>query len=309
MRRLNLDQLQTFIVVAETGNFSEAGRKLNLTQSAVSQQIKELESRLGIRVLDRLGKRAHLTAAGEELRQHARRLLQQSDLALEAMQGYRDGGWRRVRVATSATLAAHILPPLLLDLRRRYPRLETTVVAGSAREVLRRVMNNEADLAYINGPVPTSDSVLAVDVICRSSLMGFWPRTFGSAPKVVRAQDLVDKPFIYYVPGNATHELVHKWFHQSDCKPAASMEFDSGLSILALVDAGLGVSILPSEVLRAAAILSNVIVRPIEPSIPTQLYVAIHKDKVRHEALRVVHTALLAARIGQGKSFHRSKRS
>ena len=309
MRRLNLDQLQTFIVVAETGNFSEAGRKLNLTQSAVSQQIKELESRLGIRVLDRLGKRAHLTAAGEELRQHARRLLQQSDLALEAMQGYRDGGWGRVRVATSATLAAHILPPLLLDLRRRYPRLETTVVAGSAREVLRRVMNNEADLAYINGPVPTSDSVLAVDVICRSSLMGFWPRTFGSAPKVVRAQDLVDKPFIYYAPGNVTHELVHKWFRQSDCKPAASMEFDSGLSILALVDAGLGVSILPSEVLRAAAILSNVIVRPIEPSIPTQLYVAIHKDKVRHEALRVVHTALLAARIGQGKPSKRSKHS
>jgi DNA-binding transcriptional LysR family regulator len=75
MRRLNLDQLQTFLAVAETGSFSEAGRRLNFTQSAVSQQIKELEARLGTRILDRLGKKAHPTA-GEELLEHARRLIQ-----------------------------------------------------------------------------------------------------------------------------------------------------------------------------------------------------------------------------------------
>ena len=73
MRRLNLDQLQSFLAVAETGSFSEAGRRLNLTQSAVSQQIKELEARLGTRILDRLGKKAHPTPAGEELLEHARR--------------------------------------------------------------------------------------------------------------------------------------------------------------------------------------------------------------------------------------------
>ena len=114
MRRLNLDQLQSFLVVAETGSFSEAGRRLNLTQSAVSQQIKELEARLGTRILDRLGKKAHPTPAGEDLLEHARRLIQQSDLVVEAMRTHRDGGWGRVRLATSATLAAYVLPPVLL---------------------------------------------------------------------------------------------------------------------------------------------------------------------------------------------------
>ena len=61
--------------------------------------------------------------------------------------------------------------------------------------------------------------------------------------------------------------------------------------------------------MRPAGLLGNVIVRPIEPSIPTQLYVAIHKDKLRHEALRVVHAALLAVRISHGKLSKRSKRS
>ena len=173
MRRLNLDQLQSFLVVAETGSFSEAGRRLNLTQSAVSQQIKELEGRLGARILDRLGKRAHPTAAGEELREHARRLISQSDLVLEAMRSHRDGGWGRVRVATSATLAAYVLPEILSGLRQRYPRLEVAVTAGSAGKVLRRVADNEADLAFVNTPGPVTDPALSVHVASASSLLAF----------------------------------------------------------------------------------------------------------------------------------------
>jgi DNA-binding transcriptional LysR family regulator len=308
MRRLNLDQLRTFLAVAKTGNFSEAGRQLNLTQSAVSQQIKELESHLGIRVLDRLGKRAHPTAAGEELREHAGRLLQQSDHLMEAMRIRRDGGWGRVRLLASATLAAYVLPPLLLALRKRHPRLEVSVAAGTVRQVLRSVVDNEADLAFVNAPAPLVDPALAIDVACESSFMAFWPRAFGPAPQVVRPEHLTDKPFIFYTPGNLSYELVQTWFQRSGCQPATSMESWSGLSIVPLVDAGLGVSILPREVATATTVLNNVIVRPIDPGIPTRLCVAIHKDKPRHKALRVVHAALLATRLDERKPPKRSKR-
>ena len=238
MRSLNLDQLRTFLVVAETGSFSEAGRRLNLTQSAVSQQVKELEARLGVRVLDRLGKTAHPTAAGEDLRRHARNLLQQADLVTEAMRTHRDGGWARVRVATSATLAAYVLPSLLLDLRKRYRRLEVTVVAGPVKDVLRRVVNNEVDLAFANNPAPPADPALAIDVVCQSALMAFWPKALGAPPAAVKPQHLIDKAFMFYTPGTLTNELVRRWFEQGQCAPAASMEFDSGLSILPLVQAG-----------------------------------------------------------------------
>ena len=94
---------------------------------------------------------------------------------------------------------------------------------------------------------------------------------------------------------------MHGWFEKAGCKPGATMEFESGLSIIGLIDAGLGASILPSEVQHAAVPLRNLVVRPIEPAITTRLHVAIHKDKPRHEALRVVHAALLSARIGDRK--------
>jgi DNA-binding transcriptional LysR family regulator len=301
MRRLNLDQLQSFLAVAETGSFSEAGRRLNLTQSAVSQQIKELEARLGTRILDRLGKKAHPTPAGEELREHARRLIQQSDLVVESMRVHRDGGWGRLRLATSATLAAYVLPPILLKLRERYPRLEVAVTAGSAGKVLRQVAENLADLAFVNMPGPVTEPALSVHVASESSLMAFWPRAYGPPPKAVRPDHLAGRPFIFYTPGTLTYDLVHGWFEKAGCKPGATMEFESGLSIIGLIDAGLGASILPSEVQHAAVTLRNLVVRPIEPAITTRLHVAIHKDKPRHEALRVVHAALLSARIGDRK--------
>jgi DNA-binding transcriptional LysR family regulator len=309
MRSLNLDQLRTFLAVADTGSFSEAGRRLNLTQSAVSQQVKELEARLGVRVLDRLGKKAHPTAAGEDLRRHARNLLQQADLVTEAMRTHRDGGWARVRVATSATLAAYVLPPLLLDLRKRCPRLEVTVVAGPVKDVLRRVVNNEADLAFANNPAPPADPTLAIDVVCQSSLMAFWPKALGAPPAAVKPQHLIDKAFMFYTPGTLTNELVRRWFEQGQCAPAATMELDSGLSILPLVQAGLGVSILPAEVRIAIKGLDQVIVRPLDPPIPSQVYVAMHKDKPRNEALRVLHAALLALRFDEPRRRTRARRS
>lgn len=297
MKPLNLDQLRSFLLVSETGNFSEAGRRLNLTQPAVSQQIKELEAALSVRLLDRLGKKAYPTAAGAELREHAQRLLQQAELAVEAMRAHRDGGWSRVRVATSATLGAYVLPPLLLRLRKTHPRLEVSVVAGPTREMLRRVVDNEADIAFVNGPAVSTHEALDVVVASESAMLAFWPRSFGAPPDAVRAEHLADKTFIFYTPGNLNHDIVHAWFDRSGSRPAAEMEFDSGLSIVALVDAGLGVSILPNEVVMAAAVSERVATRPLDPPIPTQLYVAIHKDKPRHEALRLVHSALLEVRI------------
>lgn len=307
MRRLNLDQLQTFLVVAETGNFSEAGRRLNLTQSAVSQQIKELEARLGVRVLDRLGKTAHPTPAGETLRAHARGLIEQSDLVVEAMRLHRDGGWGRVRLATSAPLAAYVLPPLLLGLRKRYPKLEVTVVAGPTPDMLRRVATNEADLGFINGPTPVTDNALAIDVVTPSGLLAFWPKTLRPPAGPVRPAAFAHTPFIFYTPENLNHVLVHDWFRKGGIKPATAMEFDSGLTIVALVEAGLGASILPGEVLEAAAASGKIAVRQLDPPIPSELYVAVHKDKPLSEALRVVHAALMTAKIASPRTAARSK--
>ena len=91
MRSINLDQLRALTEVAALGSFSAAARKLNLTQPAISLQIRELESRWGLRLIERVGKSARATAPGRQLIEHARRIARECDHAESAMRGLRDG--------------------------------------------------------------------------------------------------------------------------------------------------------------------------------------------------------------------------
>ena len=112
MRSLNLDQLRTLTEVAALGSFSAAARRLNLTQPAVSLQIRELESRWGLPLIERLGKKAFATAPGRELIAHARRIADACEATEAAMRGLREGSLGRVRI--SSTLTALSCSPLTL---------------------------------------------------------------------------------------------------------------------------------------------------------------------------------------------------
>ena len=98
MRSLNLDQLRAFVEVVERGSFTAAAKELNLTQPAVTHQVQELERRFQVTLVERVGKRAHLTQAGEGLIVHARQLLEGDERAQMEMRKLNDGWLGRVRV-------------------------------------------------------------------------------------------------------------------------------------------------------------------------------------------------------------------
>src|SRR3954465_13975300 len=104
MRRLNLDQLRAFVEVVERGSFTSAAKELNLTQPAVTHQVQELERRFKVALVERLGKRAHLTQPGHELIEHARYLLDEDVRTHVAMRRFDDGWLGRVRIGTSMTV-------------------------------------------------------------------------------------------------------------------------------------------------------------------------------------------------------------
>src|SRR5262245_8920169 len=117
MRNLNLDQLQALTKVIELGSFSAAARSLNLTQPAISLQIRELEQRLGVMLVERVGKRAHATAAGRDLIQHAQRLLREAEEAGVTMRRHREGWLGRVRFSANEIFCTYLLPRVVRALR------------------------------------------------------------------------------------------------------------------------------------------------------------------------------------------------
>jgi DNA-binding transcriptional LysR family regulator len=154
MRGLNLDHLRTFASVVELGGFSAAAQRLNLTQPAVSLQIRQLERRLGVRLVERVGRRATATAAGQDLLDHVRRIEAAVAGAVDAMAYHATGTVGRVRLGTGGTACIYLLPPILRELRQRFPTLEIVVSTGNTPDMLKAIEDNRIDVGLVTLPAP-----------------------------------------------------------------------------------------------------------------------------------------------------------
>src|SRR5277367_997837 len=131
MRNLNLDQLRALIEVVELGSFTKAAKRLYLTQPAISQQIRELENRCGVQLVERIGKRALATPAGGELITHGRRIIADAEQALAAIRHHKEGAVGRVRLGAGPTALAYLLPSVLRQLRDAHPNIKILVTTGT----------------------------------------------------------------------------------------------------------------------------------------------------------------------------------
>src|SRR5215471_5341472 len=150
---LNPAHVRTLRQVIRRGSFSRAAEDLHLSQPAVSLHVRQLEERLGVPLLERVGKRAFATPAGEILMTHAERALGELESARQAIDALRGVVAGRLRLGTGATASIHLLPPLFRALRARHPGLELVVVTGNSTEMAGAVAANQLDLALVTLPV------------------------------------------------------------------------------------------------------------------------------------------------------------
>src|SRR3954462_10963049 len=143
---LDVDQLRTFIAIAETGSFTRAADIVHKTQSAVSMQMKRLEERLDRGVFARGGRALKLTEDGERLLDYARRIVK---LNVETIAAFSDELTGRVRLGVPDDYAERYLPEIMARFSRAYPAIELTVLCEETVCLLDRIKGNELDLAII----------------------------------------------------------------------------------------------------------------------------------------------------------------
>ena len=148
-----LAPLRTLDAIARHGSFSRAARELNLTQPAVSMQVAQLERRLGLPLLERVGKRAFPTRAGEVLLAHAARAFRELQAGIEHVQELRGVVAGRVRLGTSASISVYLLPQALGRFRARFPAIDLVVVTGTASDVARGLVANDLDVGLVSLPL------------------------------------------------------------------------------------------------------------------------------------------------------------
>ena len=292
MRSLNLDQLQALREVVALGSFSAAAQKLRLTQPAVSLQVRGLEKRIGVRLVERIGKRAYATAAGEELIAHGRRLAQEAEQALAAMRRHRDGWLGRARLGTSVAVCTYLLPPVLVRLRRDHPDLEVAITIATTENVVSRILANELDIGVVTMPVKEHPAI-EVEPLREDPMMAFFPGGERNLPKQVTPQYLAGRNLILNQRLSQTYRIIAGWFEAAGIELRPIMELGNTEAIKTLVAAGVGVGILPLERKQGILVYGRTQVRPLRPALMRQLGMVRRREQPLETGLKLVYDALL----------------
>ena len=295
MRSLNLDQLRAFVTVVEQHSFSAAARRLHLTQPAVSLQIKALEERLGIGLVERLGKKAHATPAGRELIAAAERIFRACDEAEALMRRYREGWIGRVSLGTINTVFSYDLPPILRRLRQEHPGLELQIVNLPTTESVEGVLENRLDIAIVTMPV--DDRQLRVTRLRDEQMVAVCPAELEDIPAVVTPAFVATQPLLLEHERAASQALVTRWLDRAKVHANVPMRLGSIEALKSAVASGLGISIIPDVAARNGN--GDVVVRPLDPELPAPIALIEHASKPETRALRIVRKALMGLKASR----------
>lgn len=249
--KVTLRQIECFLAVAEFGNFSRASRRMNLAQPALSQAIRDLEAELATRLFDRTTRRVELTEAGREFRASAQKIHEDLELAVQSVHELAERKRGRIRIAAPPLLAAVVLPQAIADFHRRHPGISVELADVGTEQILDSVRSGRADCG-LGTFSPAEDGIERVP-LSRDSLMLFCDQksAFNGAASV-NWRDLAGQPLITLTRDSGIRLLVEVGFETAEVPLKPAHEVSQITTAIALVEAGLGIAVLPTYALAAA---------------------------------------------------------
>jgi DNA-binding transcriptional LysR family regulator len=255
---ITLRQLQIFTSVVRQLSFTRAAAELFLTQPAVSMQVKQLETRLGLPLFEQLGKRIFLTEAGNEVANYARAITQQldeMDAVLNRMKGV-GGGKLKISVATTAN---YFIPSLLGTFMQRYPDIAVSLDVTNRESLLRQLNENMVDLVVMGQPPPEMD--LDAGLFMDNPLVIVAPPDHPLAKqKKIPLLRLQNEIFLVREPGSGTRVAMERFFSERQIRVKTGMEVGSNEAIKQSVQAGLGLGLLSQVTLEQELSLKRLVV-------------------------------------------------
>ncbi|EPR1088936.1 LysR substrate-binding domain-containing protein [Serratia marcescens] len=241
----SLKQLRVFVAVARHGSFSRAGEAIGLTQSAVSHSVKELEAEVGVRLLDRTTREVVLTDAGLRLANRVERLLDELQAALLDARSFGVQRSGTVRVATSQTISAHLMPQCIAAGEREYPEIRIMLRDQAQQQVLHSVRNAEVDFGIVVDPVQ------AVDLECEAVLHEPFlllcrdDHPF-AAQQEVRWSALNGCRLVLQDYASGSRPLIDSALRQQGVEAQVVQEIGHPATLFPMVAEGIGISIFPA---------------------------------------------------------------
>lgn len=240
---LDVRHLSLVHEIAGTGSVTRAAERLNLTQSALSHQLRDIEERLGLQLFLRLGKKMVLTPAGDRVLASSRRVLdeiQRAEDDLQMMAQHRKGV---LRLCTQCNTGYHWLPPLLQAFNRKYPGVDVRIVVEATSRPISALLDGEIDLAVVTSAV--TDKRLVGTPLFDDELVAVVPPDHRFARRsFIEPEDFADEHLIVYTADRSDSYVFRHILGPAGVEPARVSQVPLTEAILELVKAGLGVSVL-----------------------------------------------------------------
>lgn len=246
---MDIQNLQAFIGVSETGSFSKAAEQLFITQPAVSKRITALEQALKVQLFDRLGKQVQLTEAGRALLPSARRILAELDESRRIIANLHGNIGGPLRIGTSHHIGLHRLPPVLRSFTAGYPDVDLDIHFMDSEEACEAVLHGDLELAIATLP-STVPEKLTTHVIWHDPLDFVIANQHPLAEKSeITINDLISHPAILPSQSTYTRGLLERELGLQTSKLHIALETNYLETIKMMVSIGLGWSVLPISML------------------------------------------------------------
>jgi len=262
---VSLRQLRVFRAVAAARNFSRAGQAVGLTQPAVSRAIVELEGQLGLRLLDRTTREVVLTEAGQSLAARLERVLDELDQALIDVQGLANARHGKVRVASSPTLSAQLMPACIAACARREPGIRLVLLDRIQQDVLDSVRGGEVDFGVVIEPSDHED--LHAEAILRDPFVLIVPPGHAlAARRQVRWTALAGAPLVLLDHASGSRRLIDRALAEHGVQCEVVQELGHPTTVFRMVEAGIGISVMPALGVPPGG-MAPLQVRPLVPTV------------------------------------------
>ena len=288
---MELRHLRYFVAVAEECHFGRAAQRLHIAQPPLSQQIKQLETELGVQLLTRSTRRVDLTPAGAQYLERARSILANVDAARDEAQLIRDGRMGRVTIGFTGSATYELLPGMSRMLRTELPGLELDLRGELLTpSQVTGLVDGTLDIGFLRPPVQVPE--VEVRPLRREPLVVVLPETHPQAGQAqVALADLAEEPFITYPSQHRSvvHDAVLDACQTAGFTPRAT-EVAETSTLVSFVAAGLGVALVPESVQHLR--ITGAVYRPLAGTSPTvELAVATRRDETSPAVRQVLTVA------------------
>ncbi|MBU7439356.1 LysR family transcriptional regulator [Paraburkholderia fungorum] len=283
---VTLRQLRVFIEVARLQSFSRAGDEIGLTQSAVSRCVRELEGEIGLKLIDRTTREVQLTDVGGNLVSSVSRLLTDLDDALREIREIGEQRRGRVVVAASPTVACRLMPRVVAACGRQFPYITLGLRDDVQSDVVRKVKSGEVDFGVIIGPF-SADDLLSESLMTDSFCVVAREDHPLAARERVAWTDLDGQQLVMLDYASGSRPIIDAVMQEYGVSAAVVQELGHSATVFGLVEAGVGVSVLPWLALPLPA-GAALVARPLVPRAERTVELVRRRDRSLSPAAEAV---------------------